>query len=152
MKICILLAHYFEVKSDTLEMFDWSKDLIEFVVCIWLMICIWLKKNWSNGFTFLQVEWYEEHYQEALLRLSLAVQLDPTYTEFSSRLGECSEFLTKLFSLVKRKGQISSRRLQTMLGSINDSHLGPYRLVHYYFFLLYFCILFIFVYYLFLVH
>ncbi|KAG7153754.1 Tetratricopeptide repeat protein 5-like 2 [Homarus americanus] len=77
-------------------------------------------------FSKYHVQWYEEDYAGALSSLRRAHELEPTWMECELKFDECLKFLTKLSQMVKSKGQLNQRRLNTLMMDINASQLGPY--------------------------
>ncbi|XP_050773838.1 tetratricopeptide repeat protein 5-like isoform X2 [Gopherus flavomarginatus] len=68
---------------------------------------------------------YEENYTEALEGFSRATTLDPAWPEAQKRLQQLLDFLERLTSLLENKGRVKVKKLQSMLGSLRPSHLGP---------------------------
>lgn len=68
---------------------------------------------------------YEQSYTEALRGYTRAAQLDPACPEPSVREQQLLDFLGKLNTLLTNKGKVKAKKLQSMLGSMKPSHLGP---------------------------
>ncbi|XP_073924578.1 tetratricopeptide repeat protein 5 isoform X4 [Castor canadensis] len=68
---------------------------------------------------------YEESYGEALEGFSRAAALDPAWPEPQQREQQLLEFLSRLTSLLESKGKMKTKKLQSMLGSLRPTHLGP---------------------------
>ncbi|XP_005005726.1 tetratricopeptide repeat protein 5 [Cavia porcellus] len=68
---------------------------------------------------------YEENYGEALEGFARSGALDPAWPEPQHREQQLLEFLSKLTSLLESKGKMKAKKLQSMLGSLRPSHLGP---------------------------
>ncbi|XP_046931327.1 tetratricopeptide repeat protein 5 isoform X2 [Lynx rufus] len=68
---------------------------------------------------------YEENYGEALEGFSRAAALDPAWPEPRQREQQLLEFLNRLTSLLESKGKVKTKKLQSMLGSLRPTHLGP---------------------------
>ncbi|XP_030395423.1 tetratricopeptide repeat protein 5-like isoform X1 [Gopherus evgoodei] len=68
---------------------------------------------------------YEENYTEALEGFSRATTLDPAWPEPQKRQQQLLDFLEQLTSLLENKGKVKVKKLQSMLGSLRPSHLGP---------------------------
>lgn len=63
----------------------------------------------------MQVEWYEEDYTAALNSLHRAHELEPTWQECRTKFEECHKFLVKLSQMIRTKGQLNQRRLNTLM-------------------------------------
>ncbi|XP_075768089.1 tetratricopeptide repeat protein 5 [Pelodiscus sinensis] len=68
---------------------------------------------------------YEENYTEALEGFSRAAALDPAWPEPRQRQQQLLDFLERLTSLLDNKGKVKGKKLQSMLGSLGPSQLGP---------------------------
>uniref|UniRef100_A0A8C4YCU7 Tetratricopeptide repeat protein 5 OB fold domain-containing protein n=1 Tax=Gopherus evgoodei TaxID=1825980 RepID=A0A8C4YCU7_9SAUR len=68
---------------------------------------------------------YEENYMETLEGFSRAATLDPTWPEPQQCQQQLLDFLKRLTSLLENKGKVKVKKLQSMLGSLHPSHLGP---------------------------
>ncbi|XP_074838809.1 tetratricopeptide repeat protein 5 [Carettochelys insculpta] len=68
---------------------------------------------------------YEERYTEALEGFSRAAALDPAWPEPRQRQQQLLGFLERLTSLLENKGKVRGKKLQSMLGSLRPSQLGP---------------------------
>ncbi|XP_051832939.1 tetratricopeptide repeat protein 5 isoform X2 [Antechinus flavipes] len=68
---------------------------------------------------------YEENYEEALEGFSRAAALDPAWPEPQQREQQLLEFLDRLTSLLDSKGKVKAKKLQSMLGSLRPTQLGP---------------------------
>ncbi|XP_069507874.1 tetratricopeptide repeat protein 5 [Ambystoma mexicanum] len=68
---------------------------------------------------------YEESYAEALKGYARAAQLDPAWPEPALREQQLLDFVSKLNTLLMNKGKVKAKKLQSMLGSLKLSHLGP---------------------------
>ncbi|XP_067391403.1 tetratricopeptide repeat protein 5-like [Emydura macquarii macquarii] len=68
---------------------------------------------------------YEENYTEALEGFSRAAALDPAWPEPRQRQQQLLHFLERLTSLLENKGKVKGKKLQSMLGSLRPSQLGP---------------------------
>uniref|UniRef100_A0A8D0G5M5 Tetratricopeptide repeat domain 5 n=1 Tax=Sphenodon punctatus TaxID=8508 RepID=A0A8D0G5M5_SPHPU len=68
---------------------------------------------------------YEENYMEALGGFSRAAALDPAWPEPRQREQQLLDFLDRLASLLENKGKVKGKKLQSMLGSLRPSQLGP---------------------------
>ncbi|KAK3881998.1 hypothetical protein Pcinc_013602 [Petrolisthes cinctipes] len=77
-------------------------------------------------FSKFHVEWYEEDYTAALSSLHRAYELEPTWEECLTKFEECHKFLVKLANMVRTKGQLNQRRLNSLMAEINMNQLGPY--------------------------
>ncbi|KAM6450718.1 tetratricopeptide repeat protein 5 [Liasis olivaceus] len=68
---------------------------------------------------------YEENYVEALEGFARAAALDPAWLEPQQREQQLMDFLERLTRLLENKGKVKGKKLQSMLGSLRTSHLGP---------------------------
>ncbi|XP_029437023.1 tetratricopeptide repeat protein 5 isoform X2 [Rhinatrema bivittatum] len=68
---------------------------------------------------------YEESYQEALEGFSRAKLLDPAWPEPKLREQQLLDFLERLTGHLDNKGKVKAKKLQSMLGSLRPSLLGP---------------------------
>ncbi|XP_053217392.1 tetratricopeptide repeat protein 5 [Podarcis raffonei] len=68
---------------------------------------------------------YEENYMEALEGFAQAAALDPACPEPRQREQQLVDFLERLTSLLENKGKVKGKKLQSMLGSLRTSQLGP---------------------------
>ncbi|XP_060111564.1 LOW QUALITY PROTEIN: tetratricopeptide repeat protein 5-like [Heteronotia binoei] len=68
---------------------------------------------------------YEENYTAALEGFAQAGALDPAWPEPRQRKQHLVDFLERLTSLLENKGKVKGKRLQSMLGSLRPSQLGP---------------------------
>uniref|UniRef100_A0A6A7G416 Tetratricopeptide repeat protein 5-like n=1 Tax=Hirondellea gigas TaxID=1518452 RepID=A0A6A7G416_9CRUS len=73
-----------------------------------------------------QVAWYEESYTGALRSLYTAWQLEPSWSDCENKRVQSCNFLRSLHTLIKTKGHLSNKRLQTLIKNIKSSQLGPY--------------------------
>ncbi|XP_068209545.1 tetratricopeptide repeat protein 5-like [Palaemon carinicauda] len=77
-------------------------------------------------FSKFHVQWYEEDYAGALNSLRKASELEPSWVECKAKFNECHKFLSKLTLMVKSKGQLNQRRINSLIADIHPSQLGPY--------------------------
>ncbi|KAL7631428.1 UNVERIFIED_CONTAM: hypothetical protein RMT77_018266 [Armadillidium vulgare] len=77
-------------------------------------------------FSKFQIEWYEEDYEDALKSLQRATELEPTWDEPRVKLEECKKFLSRLCQFVESRGQLTQRKLNSLMKGISDNCLGPY--------------------------
>ncbi|XP_053118675.1 tetratricopeptide repeat protein 5 isoform X2 [Hemicordylus capensis] len=68
---------------------------------------------------------YEENYMEALEGFARAAALDPAWPEPRQREQQLLDFLERLTSLLENKGKVKGKKLQSMLGNLRPTHLGP---------------------------
>ncbi|XP_036002266.1 tetratricopeptide repeat protein 5 [Fundulus heteroclitus] len=68
---------------------------------------------------------YEELFGCALEGYSRAAALDPNWKEPPEKEKQLLEHLDKVTELTRNKGKVKTRRLRTMLSSLNTSALGP---------------------------
>nr|XP_060636111.1 tetratricopeptide repeat protein 5 [Anolis sagrei ordinatus] len=68
---------------------------------------------------------YEENYMEALEGFARAAALDPAWSEPRQREQQLLDFLSRLTSLLENKGKVKGKKLQSMLGNLRPSQLGP---------------------------
>nr|XP_033778970.1 tetratricopeptide repeat protein 5 isoform X1 [Geotrypetes seraphini] len=68
---------------------------------------------------------FEESYQEALEGFSRAALLDPAWPEPKLREQQLLDFLERLTGHLHNKGKVKGKKLQSMLGSLRPSLLGP---------------------------
>ncbi|KAH0626293.1 hypothetical protein JD844_001203 [Phrynosoma platyrhinos] len=68
---------------------------------------------------------YEENYMEALEGFARASALDPAWSEPHQREQQLLDFLDRLTSLLENKGKVKSKKLQSMVGNLRPSQLGP---------------------------
>ena len=68
------------------------------------------------------MSWYEEQYPAALASLNTASQLEPAWTECKVQEQQSINFLKKLCEMVKTKGGLPNKRLQTLI-KVNKSLL-----------------------------
>uniref|UniRef100_A0ABM5EIS1 Tetratricopeptide repeat protein 5 n=1 Tax=Pogona vitticeps TaxID=103695 RepID=A0ABM5EIS1_9SAUR len=68
---------------------------------------------------------YEENYMEALEGFARAATLDPAWAEPRQREQQLIDFLDRLTGLLENKGKVKGKKLQSMLGSLRTSQLGP---------------------------
>nr|XP_016850882.1 PREDICTED: tetratricopeptide repeat protein 5 [Anolis carolinensis] len=68
---------------------------------------------------------YEENYMEALEGFARAAALDPAWSEPRQREQQLLDFLGRLTSLLENKGKVKGKKLQSMIGSLRPSQLGP---------------------------
>uniref|UniRef100_A0A8D0BHD8 Tetratricopeptide repeat domain 5 n=1 Tax=Salvator merianae TaxID=96440 RepID=A0A8D0BHD8_SALMN len=68
---------------------------------------------------------YEENYKEALEGFARAAALDPAWTEPQQREQQLMDFLGRLTNLLENRGKVKGKKLQSMLGTLRTSHLGP---------------------------
>ncbi|XP_015247243.1 PREDICTED: tetratricopeptide repeat protein 5 isoform X1 [Cyprinodon variegatus] len=69
--------------------------------------------------------YYEEMFGCALEGYSRAAALDPNWEEPREKEKQLLEYLEKVSELIQNKGKVKTRRLRTMLSSLNTSALGP---------------------------
>ena len=66
-------------------------------------------------FQFFKIEWYKEDYNKALKSLKRAQELEPTWVDPKNKYEECRNFLLKLSSLAKNKGQLNQRKITSLV-------------------------------------
>ncbi|RXG69639.1 Tetratricopeptide repeat protein 5, partial [Armadillidium vulgare] len=58
--------------------------------------------------------------------LQRATELEPTWDEPRVKLEECKKFLSRLCQFVESRGQLTQRKLNSLMKGISDNCLGPY--------------------------
>ncbi|ESO82669.1 hypothetical protein LOTGIDRAFT_229738 [Lottia gigantea] len=69
---------------------------------------------------------YQEDYQAALEGLTKASLLDPSWSEPKDREKQLIAYLTNVKQLKDSKGKVKGKKLETMIGQVNEKDLGPY--------------------------
>lgn len=77
-------------------------------------------------FNRAQASRYEESYAKAFEGWQQALKLDPEWNDPKMRTDELLSYLLKVNTLVKQKGKLKAKRLQSLIKSIDKKALGIY--------------------------
>lgn len=69
---------------------------------------------------------YEEEYSSALDEFSKACQLDPAWEAPRNKQKQLIDYLDNTVELIKSKGKLKVKKMQSLLQGINTKQLGPY--------------------------